>query len=309
MIFNLKMSIKTPVTILQEFMVRRHETLNYELICNGVGTHEPLFKYRVTGLGKTAFGSGKSKKEAKHEAARLLLYILKEEVNVPELISSEILNEMPSCYSPYDHTIKDNAVGALQIFCCDNQLQDPKYELVLDVGPPHFKQFTIRCTVSSFSFEATARTKKQAKHRCSNGVLKLLKLCLSDYLDSSDSYVNDQSLSCDLCIKTICLGYQLSDLCNIFTTEQYKDSFLLKNLKDNIISIDKPLDILTRLGEELNFELDIKEIPSIDKNTIVNIFLVSKPGWSFIGTGEDYNSAVKAAALEAINFLIIMSTS
>jgi hypothetical protein len=41
------MSNKTPVSILQEMCIRTGDALQYELIHDGGGSHEPLFKYRV----------------------------------------------------------------------------------------------------------------------------------------------------------------------------------------------------------------------------------------------------------------------
>lgn len=75
---------KTPVSILQELMTKRGCMPNYELLLSnseGIGTHMPIFYYRVTVEGVQAVGKGGSKKEAKHEAARLVLEKLHETGN------------------------------------------------------------------------------------------------------------------------------------------------------------------------------------------------------------------------------------
>lgn len=41
------MSSKTPVSILQEMCIRKGDVPHYELIHDGGGSHEALFKYRV----------------------------------------------------------------------------------------------------------------------------------------------------------------------------------------------------------------------------------------------------------------------
>lgn len=41
------MSSKTPVSILQEMCIRKGDVPQYELIHDGGGSHEALFKYRV----------------------------------------------------------------------------------------------------------------------------------------------------------------------------------------------------------------------------------------------------------------------
>lgn len=71
------MAMKTPVSILQELLSRRGITPNYELVQIEGAIHEPTFRYRVAFNDKdvpfTAMGAGRSKKEAKHSAARALI--------------------------------------------------------------------------------------------------------------------------------------------------------------------------------------------------------------------------------------------
>lgn len=70
-------AVKTPVSILQELLSRRGITPNYELVQIEGAIHEPTFRYRVSFSDKeiplTAMGSGRSKKEAKHAAAKALI--------------------------------------------------------------------------------------------------------------------------------------------------------------------------------------------------------------------------------------------
>uniref|UniRef100_T1GW90 DRBM domain-containing protein n=1 Tax=Megaselia scalaris TaxID=36166 RepID=T1GW90_MEGSC len=74
---SLSSAIKTPVSILQELLSRRGITPNYELVQIEGAIHEPTFRYRVSFNDKeislTAMGSGRSKKEAKHAAAKALI--------------------------------------------------------------------------------------------------------------------------------------------------------------------------------------------------------------------------------------------
>lgn len=71
------LAMKTPVSILQELLSRRGITPNYELVQIEGAIHEPTFRYRVAFNDKdvpfTAMGAGRSKKEAKHSAARALI--------------------------------------------------------------------------------------------------------------------------------------------------------------------------------------------------------------------------------------------
>jgi RISC-loading complex subunit TARBP2 len=67
------MPMKTPISILQELLSRRGITPNYELVQIEGAVHEPTFRYRVSFNDKDAMGAGRSKKEAKHAAAKNLI--------------------------------------------------------------------------------------------------------------------------------------------------------------------------------------------------------------------------------------------
>lgn len=67
------MPMKTPISILQELLSRRGITPNYELVQIEGAVHEPTFRYRVSFNDKDAMGVGRSKKEAKHAAAKTLI--------------------------------------------------------------------------------------------------------------------------------------------------------------------------------------------------------------------------------------------
>lgn len=68
---------KTPVSVLQELLSRRGITPKYELVQIEGAIHEPIFRYRVFLSNEyIATGTGRSKKEAKHAAAKNLLDLL-----------------------------------------------------------------------------------------------------------------------------------------------------------------------------------------------------------------------------------------
>ena len=64
---------KTPVSVLQEMMTKKHCIVTYELIHDGGGSHENTFAYKVECDGLSAVGTGRFKKEAKHNAAEEML--------------------------------------------------------------------------------------------------------------------------------------------------------------------------------------------------------------------------------------------
>lgn len=64
---------KTPVSLLHELLSKRSRTPKYELVQTEGEIHEPIFRYRVSFANEDALGTGTSKKEAKHNAAKDLL--------------------------------------------------------------------------------------------------------------------------------------------------------------------------------------------------------------------------------------------
>jgi RISC-loading complex subunit TARBP2 len=95
-----------------------------------------------------AIGSGRSKKEAKHDAAKCILKRLNElGSSSPDLTPDRMLNVL-DVTSPYTDKLQENAVGQLQELCMTNEIQVPEYKVTGDEGPPHAKQFTIMCKVS-----------------------------------------------------------------------------------------------------------------------------------------------------------------
>lgn len=97
----------------------------------------------------SAVGSGRSKKEAKHDAAKCILKRLNElgVSSRPEPDPDEIVHAL-NIDSPYKGMLQENAVGALQELCMTHEIQVPEYKVIGDEGPPHAKQFTIMCQVS-----------------------------------------------------------------------------------------------------------------------------------------------------------------
>lgn len=168
---------KTPVSILQELMTKRSIVPNYELLANseGLGTHIPTFYYRVIAEPVQAVGRGRSKKEAKHEAARMALEKLAEygyNVQLSNATSSPIHSGTPDPGSP--SRVQINAIGALQELCADYNIPSPEFRLIADVGPAHLRQFTVECKVATMVVTATDLTKKKARQTAAQKMLHRL---------------------------------------------------------------------------------------------------------------------------------------
>ncbi|XP_012063963.1 PREDICTED: interferon-inducible double-stranded RNA-dependent protein kinase activator A homolog [Atta cephalotes] len=186
---------KTPVSILQEMMVKQGMIPDYELIHDGGGRHVNTFTYRVTCDSLSATGTGRCKKDAKHEAAKAMLTEIAAHRNYPQLPAANTPTvsppKSPFHSAPLPPKIANipfvNAVGELQELCAENNLHEPKYILIQDIGPPHAKIFTIRCKMSNFEEDGIATTKKQAKHDAAKRMVDKIKSLMNKSKNKEDS--------------------------------------------------------------------------------------------------------------------------
>ena len=114
---------KTPVSILQEMMMKRKIVPTYELIYDGGGTHDNTFTYQVSCEELVATGTGRCKKDAKHEAAKAMLEAVAAHRAYPQLPASPAPSPIKRAL-PTEVTVSpkrapnmpfQNAVGALTV--------------------------------------------------------------------------------------------------------------------------------------------------------------------------------------------------
>lgn len=191
------MDLKTPISLLQEYLVKEGVLPCYQLILSGNGTHEPTFSYEVKAKGISAVGKGRSKKEAKQEAAKLMLLQLK---------GKTIWKEEIPIISPHVPSVKGNMIGALQEYCARQKsiLSHPQYEYVSDEGDLMTHNFVVRCTVSSYSAEGRASTKQQAKQLAAEAMMSKLQNVKEEVIDMTSSIVESKKeLTTKACSKTM----------------------------------------------------------------------------------------------------------
>ena len=99
---------------------------NYELIYDGGGTHDNTFTYQVSCDGLVARGTGRCKKDAKHEAAKAMLEAIAAHRAYPQLPASPAPSPVktpPTTEETYPKKSSNmpflNAIGALAVvtFC------------------------------------------------------------------------------------------------------------------------------------------------------------------------------------------------
>ncbi|XP_055924098.1 interferon-inducible double-stranded RNA-dependent protein kinase activator A homolog isoform X2 [Eupeodes corollae] len=191
------LAMKTPVSILQELLSRRGITPSYELIQMEGAIHEPTFRYRVSFNDKevpfTAMGAGRSKKEAKHSAARALIDKLTG-VQLPESQANDV-DANSNCggtgvesKGSYTEKVMGNPIGWLQEMCMSRRWPPPTYETEMEVGLPHERLFTIACTILNFREMGKGKSKKIAKRFAAGKMWQRLQENPLDNAQINDSF-------------------------------------------------------------------------------------------------------------------------
>ncbi|KAJ9581771.1 hypothetical protein L9F63_003840 [Diploptera punctata] len=196
---------KTPISLLQERFSRLGKKPNYELLQEGIcrnNCNSYCFCFRVSVGEISAIGCGKSKKEAKHAAASLLLNMLFE-CNFSQITNLEGSDCLP--WIPFQKNVERisgneiyNPVGKLQEICTAKHWAHPDYVLVSEQGPPHDRIFMISVQVQNIKLIGTGRSKRLAKR---DAALKILKRLLN--INSEDESGN----SCEMVVANTYTNY------------------------------------------------------------------------------------------------------
>ncbi|XP_014228041.1 interferon-inducible double-stranded RNA-dependent protein kinase activator A homolog isoform X2 [Trichogramma pretiosum] len=263
---------KTPVSVLQELLSRRGTTPKYELVQIEGAIHEPTFRYRVTVADVVAVGTGRSKKEAKHAAAKAVLDKLigvsteNPEAPIPNSISdAQGMQDMQSSFG--DDKIANNPIGSLQELCMSRHWPPPRYSMQGEEGLPHEREFTIICHILQFEQVGQGKSKKLAKRQAAH------KMWLA-----------------------------LQDTSSLTVAEETKD----KSLNHDVINL---VQFLQEIALEQKFEVtyvDIEERSKTGKCQCL-VQLSTLPVAVCYGSGRTSNDAQAAAAQNALEYLKIMT--
>lgn len=166
-------NMKTPISVLQELLSRRGITPQYDLIQVEGAVHEPTFRYRVSYQDKDAMGTGKSKKEAKHAAAKALIDKLAG--NAFGETHTGGVNVKAEVGTDGEDELSGNPIGWLQEMCMARRWPPPTYETEMEVGLPHERQFTIACAVLKYREVGKGKSKKIAKRQAAQRMWQRLQ--------------------------------------------------------------------------------------------------------------------------------------
>ncbi|XP_077289136.1 protein Loquacious-like isoform X1 [Arctopsyche grandis] len=307
---------KTPVSVLQELLARRGTVPKYELVQIEGLIHEPIFRYRVTVSDVVAIGTGRSKKLAKHKAAKTLLDKLAGE-NQPDSTTNGTGSDNAD---NGDASYEVNPIGWLQEMCMKRFMPPPRYVTEQEEGSgngaPHERIFTVACVLMSHREVGRGKSKKVAKRQAAHNMWQLLQdthqdLTRDDELGQKGA--NAAARYADM---------KVSKISTLTTSHSHKVAQFHNHLKQNVGPVLAKLQGTPLNTKDFNFVKFLQEIASeqvfevtyveIEEKSITNKFqclvqLSTLPVAVCYGVGKNSKDAQSSAAQNALEYLKIMT--
>lgn len=168
-----------------------------------LGPQSKIFSYTVAAMGKQATGVGRTKQDAKHEAAWQLLRVL---LNLPpeEEHDSKAAADQPNQPAVMEQLV--DRVCQLRDICVQRNFPLPEFELVRSFGPSHAPSFEYEVRIRDIVRRGTHSTKKGAKQIACQEMIKTLQAMPVDetllQIVSIDEAIEEEEKSEDHIIKT-----------------------------------------------------------------------------------------------------------
>ncbi|KAF7992819.1 hypothetical protein HCN44_005163 [Aphidius gifuensis] len=325
---------KTPVSVLQELLSRRGTTPKYELVQIEGAVHEPTFRYRVTVADVVAIGTGRSKKDAKHAAAKAVLDKIIG-VNSDSIVemsmsnnninnsnsnnsSMESQNQSDSSGNCGDEKIINNPIGSLQEMCMSRHWPPPKYTMEGESGLPHERQFKIVCMMLKYKQVGMGKSKKLAKRQAAHKMWQALR----DLPESTTGLDDDEIIEKNINASSRYAELKDVKIPTLTTPHRQKVSQFHKNLKtatgiqlselqntclnDTLVNL---VQFLRNIATEQNFEVTFVDIEekSMTGQCQCLVQLSTLPVAVCFGTGSTNEEAQSRAAKNALEYLKIMT--
>ncbi|KAG5336100.1 STAU2 protein, partial [Acromyrmex heyeri] len=256
---------KSEINLLQELSIKRgfmpiynfsEKNINYqkEFICN------------VACAKLVTHGTGNSKKEAKHNAARNMLSLLATNhkiplsVVTPQVVTSSIVTSVVT--SPIVTNISQNPEKVCNTssneFCQQRQIptKDIQYDLIYDEGLPHEKTFTVKVSLGSLCERGTGQCKKSAKQEAAKKMLLHLNpnIIANKNTDTHINVYDRETLENNIRE----LGTKISECVNInkntLSVEKLSENAKSIYLKSKTNIIDQQINPLTLKDFHMLFE-------------------------------------------------------
>uniref|UniRef100_A0A1Q3F446 Putative staufen n=1 Tax=Culex tarsalis TaxID=7177 RepID=A0A1Q3F446_CULTA len=315
-------SMKTPISVLQELLSRRGITPQYDLMQVEGAVHEPTFRYRVSYQDKDAMGTGKSKKEAKHAAAKALIDKLTGCSFGDTPVGGLSIKSDPGAGSGDDEP-SGNPIGWLQEMCMARRWPPPTYETEMEVGLPHERQFTIACAVLKYREIGKGKSKKIAKRQAAQRMWQKLQdqpLEPNQIIQMLDEEGNEELKAAsisgryaglkDVRIPSLTTGHG-QKVSQFHKALKARSGESLRRLQSTCLN-DKSVDFVQMLHDiatEQRFEVTYVDI---DEKTLSGRFqclvqLSTLPVAVCHGSGATAKEAQAAAARNSLEYLKIMT--
>jgi RISC-loading complex subunit TARBP2 len=309
-----------PVGALQERFQSRGITPQYRVVQAEGASHAPTFSFQVILGDLTSTGSGSSKKQANHAAARAMLDKL--DGRVPAQDGQTPLPPVQD--STNGPQAPGNTVGALQELCVKHGYPMPTYDLGAGDpgavgGQPHQRNFSILCCVGKLRESGGGGSKKDAKREAAQKMIDKLK---SMGPNNGPAQVNDvvaagqeldeemMSKLSNMKVETLNSGAS-QKVASFYRKLQTAGGTKLASLHMTSLK-SRGTDFVTFLGDlgkEQKFEVTYVEVEekSDDDLTQCLVQLSTLPVAVCYGVGTDGKTAHNDAARNALNYLKMMT--
>lgn len=263
----------------------------------------------------TATGSGSSKKQAKHAAARAMLDKL--DGRVPAQDGQTPLP--PVTDTANGPAAPGNTVGALQELCVKHGYPMPTYDLGAVGGQPHMRNFTIMCCVGKMRESGTGGSKKDAKREAAQKMIDKLKTMgpnggAASVTDVTQPEVDEDLINKMSTVKVDTLNSAASQKVASFyrKLQSAGGGSLAKLHMTSLKALGKNSDyvgMLGDLGKEQKFEVTYVEVEEKNDDDQVQclVQLSTLPVAVCYGVGGDTKAANNDAARNALNYLKMMT--
>lgn len=302
---------------LQERFQSRGITPQYRVVQAEGASHAPTFSFQVILGDLTSTGSGSSKKQAKHAAARAMLDKL--DGRVPAQDGQTPLPPVQDT-TANGAQAPGNTVGALQELCVKHGYPMPTYEMGTVGGQPHQRNFSILCCVGKLKETGAGGSKKDAKREAAQKMIDRLKTMgqnngpapVNDVVTTNGPEMDEETINKLASMKVETLNSAASQkVASFYRKLQGAGGTKLTSL--HLTSLKSKtgdyVTMLADLGKEQKFEVTYVEVEekSDDDSTQCLVQLSTLPVAVCYGVGSDVKTAHNDAARNALNYLKMMT--
>lgn len=297
-----------PVGALQERFQSRGITPTYRVVQAEGASHAPTFSFQVILGDLTSMGSGSSKKQAKHAAARAMLDKL--DGRVPAQDGQQPLPAVPDSNASQ---APGNTVGALQELCVKHGYPMPTYSTDVVGGQPHQRNFAIVCTVGKIKESGSGGSKKDAKREAAQKMIDKLKALGPNGSEQvGEMSAEDEEMMKKMSnMKVDTLNPEDSEkVASFYKKLQNANGKCLAKLHvTQLARSADPEKMLAEISKEQKFEVTYVDIDEKTEDGDVQclVQISTFPVAVCYAVGKDYDKAKSAAARITLNYLKMMT--